>query len=78
MNTAGITAQLEDHGQDFLEFDIKDGRIVAARPFQSTIWNGLEVLNETIEPGDYIAFRCRDSTGIRTLRYPVVSIRPLV
>lgn len=73
----GMTVEMEDHGQDFLEFDIKDGRIVATRPLQANVWNGLDVLNQTLEVGEYLAVqtgRC----GVRTFNYPVAAVRPLV
>ena len=73
----GITVELADHGQDFLEFDIKQGHIVETRPFQAWHWNGLEVLNETIEAGDYIAIRSIHAGGVRTINYPVVAVRRL-
>lgn len=73
---AAITVHLKDHGQDFLEFDIKGGKIIAARPFQHDIWSGREVLSETIAVGDYIVLR--DDFGQRTLLYPVVEVHPMV
>lgn len=73
----GMTVVLEDHGQDFLEFDIKEGRIVATRPFQGDVWNGFEVLNETIAPGDYVVGLSRHSSDFRTFKYPVIAVRPI-
>ena len=73
----GMTVELEDHGQDFLEFDIKDGRIVETRPFQANVWNSMEVLNEALEVGHHIAVRTHRS-GVRTFNYPVAAVRPLV
>ena len=37
-----IKIELEDKGQDFLEWDISeyDGKIIACRPFQGWLWNG--------------------------------------
>ncbi len=35
-----ITVHLEDHGQDFLEWDIEDGKVIACRPFQEWFWKG--------------------------------------
>lgn len=71
----GMTVVLEDNGQDFLEFDIKNAAIADARPCQADIWSGLQVLNEEISIGDYIALRA--DWGTRTLLYPVVEVRSL-
>lgn len=73
----GMTVVLEDRGQDFLEFDIYGGRIVATRPFQGDVWNGFEVLNETIAPGDYIGLCSQYISGVRTINYPVIAVRPI-
>jgi len=71
----GVTVVLEDHGQDFLEFDIRDGHIVETRPFQGDVWNGLRVLNGTLAQGDVIWLRM--PWGETTLNYPVAAVRPL-
>lgn len=72
---SGCTIELADFGQDFLEFDIKGGVIIATRPFQGFVWDGQEVLNETISVGDHIVLR--DPRGEREVRYPVVDVKPL-
>lgn len=70
---AGCTVELEDHGQDFLEFDIKGGVIVDTRPFQGFVWDGRKVLNTKIGVGDYI-----DLSGlVGVIRYPVIDVKPL-
>jgi len=73
----GVTVVLEDHGQDFLEFDIRDGRIVQTRPFQGDIWNGSRVLNRTLGTGDALILQADDEACVWSLRYPVAAIRPL-
>ncbi|WP_418648854.1 hypothetical protein ACNQFN_11340 [Thauera butanivorans] len=73
----GMTVVFEDHGQDFLKFDIKGGRVIDARPFQSDMWSGAEVINETIHRGDHIALRHEHSSGVRTIRYPIDAVLPL-
>ena len=37
------TIAFEDHSQDFLEWDVKDGVVVACRPFQEWAWKGTKV-----------------------------------
>lgn len=68
----GCTVVLEDHGQDFLEFDIVGKRIVATRPFQGGVWNGKEIENDHLAPGDTIRFGDH-----RSLNYPVAAVRTL-
>lgn len=72
----GMTVALEDCGQDFLEFDIKDGRIVATRPCQGWVWNGKEVANKQIHPGRPIYLKTDGEENLR-LNYLVESVRPL-
>lgn len=71
----GMTVILQDQGQDFLEFDIQLGRIIATRPAQGWVWNGRIVADDHIAIGDCI--RIAFSEGIRSLLYPVTEIRPL-
>jgi len=68
-----LTVYLEDHGQDFLEWDIEDGEVVGCRPFQDWVWNGTKVHNADIRPGDILEIGGR--LGERTtLRYPVEKV----
>ena len=65
-----ITVYLEDHGQDFLEWDIENGVVVSCRPFQGWLWNGTKVHNTDIQPGDILEIT--SVTGRRTrLNYPI-------
>lgn len=64
------TIYLEDHGQDFLAWDIEDGTVVDCRPFQGWLWNGTKVHNNDIQPGDILEITPKN--GDRTkLLYPV-------
>lgn len=65
-----LIVHLEDHGQDFLEWDIKDGVVVDCRPFQGWLWNGTRVHNDHISPGTILDITPA-SGGRRTLNYPV-------
>lgn len=75
-----LTVYFEDHGQDFLEWDIegpppgeKDAVVVGARPFQGWLWNGTKVHSTTIEPG--LLLDITTPSGERTrLRYPIERI----
>jgi hypothetical protein len=46
-----LTVYLEDHGQDFTEWDIENGEVVACRPFQEWFWKGTRVHNTVIQRG---------------------------
>jgi len=64
-----ITVYLEDHSQDFLEWDIEDGVVIECRPFQGWLWNGTKVHNTDIQPGDILEITVKGSRT--TLNYPV-------
>jgi hypothetical protein len=66
-----VTVELEDHGQDFLEWDIENGEVIACRPFQEGVWKGVKVHNETFEPGTILDITLPDGRR-STLKYPVV------
>ena len=68
-----ITVFLEDQGQDFLEWDIKDGVVVACRPYQGWLWEGTKVQNTEIHPGDYLEIQNKNGDQL-TLNYPVERI----
>lgn len=72
-----ITVYLEDHGQDFLEWDIEDGTVVDCRPFQGWLWNGTKVHNTDIQPGDILQITTTDGVE-RTLKYPVERVEEKV
>jgi hypothetical protein len=62
---------LQDHGQDFLRFVLRDGRIAEAN-LQGWIWDGREILNQHPKPGDLITF----DDG-RSLSYPIETVTEL-
>jgi len=65
-----ITVYLEDHGQDFLEWDIEDRFVVDCRPFQGWLWKGTYVFSTDIQPGLLLDIMTKDEQRTR-LRYPV-------
>lgn len=68
------TVFLKDEGQDFLEFDIRDGVISDTRPFQGWVWNGKEVVNaRPLKAGDHIYF-----DNARFLLYPIERVEELI
>lgn len=69
------TITFVDQGQDFLEWDIVDKKVVACRPAQASIWVGVEVLSFP-EVGKQIQIRrkgCIDSW----IKYPLIKVRVL-
>lgn len=72
------TIVFEDHGQDFLEWDIDSrGEVIACRPFQSGIWVGVIVTNPDVEVGERVRYRHQLVTNDErmSVRYPVEDIR---
>lgn len=53
VGTVYSTVRFEDHGQDFLEWDIEEasGRVFACRPSQAWLWTGKHVYLKGAEPG---------------------------
>lgn len=68
-----ITVYFEDHGQDFLEWDIEDGVVVGCRPFQDWLWKGTRIHTADIQPGVILEITAR--SGRRTLNYPVERVK---
>ena len=81
MNTA--TIHFEDQGQDFLEWDLEilnpvEAKIVACRPFQSSIWCGCHVMfDKNTKRGDKITFT-RDFVNANEIKYPLTKIEKQV
>lgn len=80
MNT--ITVKFEDHGQDFLEFDVEaDGKIVGVRPFQFSTWSKHKVMNmEWLKVGNWVVLDdihgafSKKPGGMLRIKYPIKSI----
>lgn len=66
-----ITLNLEDHGQDFYYFEVRDKTIIKAGPYQGWVWEGKKLVNDGFEPGTVLQFE-----DGRTLNYPVESVAP--
>lgn len=65
-----LTVHFEDHGQDFLEWDIEEGYVIGCRPYQGWVWNGTTVHNADIQAGSILRITTNDGVE-RTLNYPV-------
>lgn len=70
------TIVFEDHGQDFLEWDVDDdGVVVGCRPFQAPFWCGVIVeYPDDLKPGDLVFFY-RGNTVVNNIKYPVMEVR---
>lgn len=45
------TIVFEDNGQDFIEWDVFNGVVIASRPFQGSVWCGFSVINRPRKGG---------------------------
>jgi hypothetical protein len=73
--SGNCTVRFEDHGQDFLEWDIVDKKVVACRPAQSWLWVGFEVLNLP-EVGGQIMIR-KAGHDASWIKYRLTEVRVL-
>jgi hypothetical protein len=67
------TIHFEDHGQDFLEWDIDGDHVVDSRPLKGWLWKGAFVVNplELVVGGKITV----QQAGFEvTLKYPIVKI----
>ena len=73
------TITFEDHGQDFLQWDIKDRKVVACRPFQADLWLGSEVLTFP-EVGKTVEISMPRVVGGRRMwvKYPLAKVEAFV
>lgn len=62
-----ITVTFEDNGQDFLEWDIEAGKVVACRPFQGLLWVGTKVHNKEIRRGSTLQIENQAGARLRLI-----------
>jgi hypothetical protein len=70
-----VTVTFKDEGQDFLEWDIRDGHVVACRPFQAAIWVGREVHSTPI-PRKQLQITGHDG-ALTWIKYPLTKVKAL-
>jgi hypothetical protein len=74
--TATRLIELEDEGQDFTAFAINANRIiVAALPFQTSVWKDYAIVQKTLRPG--IHLQLLKNGKVLRLRYAVTKISPI-
>lgn len=66
----------EDHGQDFLTWQLdNNGIVVESQPFQAAQWCGVQVdVPRALQAGDIVSFRRPEDGRTRTIRYPIAKI----
>lgn len=70
---AVYTIHFEDHGQDFLEWDVDGaGLVVGSRPYQAGIWCGCKVIG-TPHPGKLVVIQ-RARAADASINYPVLKL----
>ena len=68
-----VTVYFEDDGQDFLEWDIQDGKVVDCRPFQGWVWNGTQVTSTDIRKGTILNVVLKEG-AVTTLKHKVEKV----
>lgn len=73
-----VTVTFQDHGQDFLEWDIdtEKEQIVGCRPFQASIWCGNTCKQKAFEVGGQVCYEARALDGqLRWVNYRIEAIK---
>lgn len=70
-----VTVTFQDHGQDFLEWDIDGGKVVGCRPFQASIWCGLEIHSKPAA-GQYLHIKNHEG-DLTWIKYPLTKVKPM-
>lgn len=67
--------EFEDHGQDFLKWEIDEAAIVIdSKPFQFGIWGGCQVLNkDELEVDGYVELKT--PCGKIQIKYPINALK---
>lgn len=66
--------EFEDHGQDFLRFDLNAANVVVGcTPFQASVWCEAVVLNPDVGVGEHVRITTKRGITLK-LRYPVSAI----
>lgn len=64
--------QFEDHGQDFLTWEVsKKGKVKSSQPFQTSIWSKYHVTNlADLQPGGLVEI-CAPGEEPWNIKYPI-------
>ena len=69
--------KLEDKGQNFLEFIVKDDIIIRAEPFQTEVWKGGSIPTNDVKVGELLPIHKPPHINFGYLKYNVESIEVL-
>jgi hypothetical protein len=76
--TKGFSIELEDNGQDFLEFITdQEGHILEAKPFQTEVWKNGYIPIESQEIGEQCMMHKPPHIIYGHLKHKVLKITPL-
>ena len=76
--TTGYLVELEDNGQDFLEFTTdKNGTIIKTEPFQGEAWNGAYIPIESQQVGEMCMIHKPPNIEYGYLKHKVINITAL-
>lgn len=69
----------QDHGQDFLTWQIEKDRVVDCTPFQASTWVGSQILNpDELAVGKCVVIKCKHkSSGTLEIKYPLEGFKLL-
>lgn len=67
------TIYFEDHGQNWLQWNIADGYITDCRPLEAWFWGGAQVLDNDLAPGDVPCVRIKSGMIAKAV-YPISKI----
>lgn len=70
-----VTVTFKDHGQDFIEWDIAEGKVVACRPFQAAVWCGTEI-HCTPKPREQLRITGHDGK-LTYVKFPLARVRAM-
>lgn len=68
-----IKISLEDQGQDFSEWYVRDGVVIDCQPFQGQVWVGSQVKMD----GDRISVKPRFDDTFKSLAYRIEGLETL-
>ena len=73
---ANTIIRFEDHGQDFLTWEVNEfGVVVDCKPCQTFVWKGCVVKKHTkLGKGDKVIYGEKDFKGLCEISHPVLEI----
>lgn len=76
-----VTIEFEDHGQDFLEWEIEFtysdyalGKVIDSRPFQKDIWDKYFVISGKPKEKQYVSVGTDPDSKVIKIQYPITKV----